>query len=317
MNKKDIQELLSEYEKNGMGKIPVDYLDSDILFIEELESLPTLYATKVEVNIICVCNKGKMELDVNGNHYVVSEGVAVICPSGVLVDNILVSPDFKFSVLCLTDRIIQSLLSSNMDIWNKAVYVNKEHVVMPPNLDKDTDNKRLLMGWHFMEIVRSLLAFKDNPFREEMLRSMLQIVLLSFCVRQVENEKTENLEMVKPVRSPQGQVLFTKFMELLREEDIKHQPVYYYAEKLFISSKYLSHVCKEMSGKSANDFIQSAVVEEITHYLKNSTLSVKEIANRMGFPNISFFGKYVKAHLGMSPNEFRKHHYETQSRKLQ
>lgn len=315
MSEKNIQELLDSFGEDMHGQIPIDYMDSDVLFIEELESLPVIYSSRLKVNVICSCNKGRMEIDVNGTHYIASEGCAVICPSGAIVDNVLVSPDFKFTVLCLTDRIIQSLLTTNVDIWNRAVYVKKEHVVQPP--EHAGDEKVALMGWHFMEIVRMLLAVKENPFREEMLRSMLQIVLLAFCARQTEKEKEENAELPQNVRMPQRQVLFTRFMEILREEDIKHRPVYYYAEKLFISAKYLSYVCKEVSGKSANDFIQTAVMEEITHNLKNTALTVKEIADRMGFPNVSFFGKYVKAHLGMSPNEYRKRHYEAQVQKLQ
>jgi AraC family transcriptional activator of pobA len=311
MSTNDIQELLlNDLGEEQNGALPIDYVDSDILFIEELESLPDICFSKLKVNIICSCNKGKMELDVNGKHYVVHETEVLVCPSGVVIDNLLVSPDFKFTVLCLTDRIIQLLLSSNIDIWNRAVYIKKEHVVVPSKGKDGT--KHHLVGIHFIELVHKLLAFKDNPFREEMLRSMLQIVLLGYCARQKQIERSENNPSNKKIRSPQGQILFTKFMELLRDEDIKHKPVYYYAEKLYISPKYLSHVCKEISGKSANEFIQTAVVEEITHYLKNTTFSVKEIANKLGFPNISFFGKYVKSHLGMSPNEYRKHFYNMQ-----
>ncbi|MBF1571957.1 MAG: AraC family transcriptional regulator, partial [Prevotella sp.] len=43
----------------------------------------------------------------------------------------------------------------------------------------------------------------------------------------------------------------------------------------------------------------------ITNYLRTTDLSVKEISHRLGFPNTSFFGKYVKDHLGCSPLEYR------------
>nr|WP_314996334.1 helix-turn-helix domain-containing protein [uncultured Prevotella sp.] len=44
----------------------------------------------------------------------------------------------------------------------------------------------------------------------------------------------------------------------------------------------------------------------ITNYLRTTDLSVKEISHRLGFPNTSFFGKYVKDHLGCSPLEYRR-----------
>ena len=308
MSKKDIRELLAEsmHSSNDNEEIEIDYMDSDIIFIEKLESLPSAYSGKLSANIICVCGKGRMQLDVNGTHYVIREGETLVCPSGVIVDNLLVSPDFKFTVLCMTDRIIQSMLNTNVDIWNRAVYVRREHVVKPVS---DKRHDQMTLGWHFMSILHKLLDVKENPFREEMVRSMLQIVLLGFCARQKEIEMQENIVFPQEGRSPQRHMLFTKFMELLREEPMKHKPVYYYATKLGISSKYLSHVCKEMTGKSANEFIQNAVVDEIVHYLKNTSMSVKEMSMKMGFPNLSFFGKYVKSHLGVSPNEYRKQLY--------
>ncbi len=39
---------------------------------------------------------------------------------------------------------------------------------------------------------------------------------------------------------------------------------------------------------------------------RNPDKSVKEISNELGFPNLSFFGKYVKRMLGMSPKAYRK-----------
>ena len=40
--------------------------------------------------------------------------------------------------------------------------------------------------------------------------------------------------------------------------------------------------------------------------LEQFYLSIKEVAAEMGFDNLSFFGKYVRKHLGLSPNNYRK-----------
>jgi AraC-like DNA-binding protein len=45
---------------------------------------------------------------------------------------------------------------------------------------------------------------------------------------------------------------------------------------------------------------------EIRVLLKNTTKSIKEIADAVNFPNQSFLGKFFKEHMGMSPSEFRK-----------
>ncbi|MFR9260817.1 MAG: helix-turn-helix domain-containing protein [Bacteroides cellulosilyticus] len=51
------------------------------------------------------------------------------------------------------------------------------------------------------------------------------------------------------------------------------------------------------------------MVKDILYLLRNSQKSIKEIANELNFPNLSFFGKYVKQHLGMSPKQYRESSY--------
>lgn len=289
-----------EFSAFSNTKLPLYYIDSDLVFITDIEKLPELSTMKLKFNVFGGCLEGKIELDVNDKHYVVLPGQVFICPSNQIISNLMISPDLKFQFMCLTDRIIQQLLSTNVDIWNRAVYVRAEKVWSPiPGHKSDTAQR-------MMSLLHDIIEEKGNPFREEMVRSLLQMILLGFCAMQKVIEEKEGEQPLTLYRSPQGKVIFSKFCELIRDEEIKHQPVYYYAEKLCISAKYLSFVCKEITGKSANEFIQQAVVDEITHYLRNTSLSVKEIAGRLGFSNISFFGKYVKSRLGVSPNEFRK-----------
>ena len=78
------------------------------------------------------------------------------------------------------------------------------------------------------------------------------------------------------------------------------------SKKLNISSKYLSNTCKSNSGKTAYEWIIEYAVEDISRCLSHSDMSIKEIAGYLDFPNLSFFGKFVKAHLGCSPTEYRR-----------
>ena len=88
--------------------------------------------------------------------------------------------------------------------------------------------------------------------------------------------------------------------------DAKHRTVEYYVTRLNISSKYLTVICKKNSGKTANQWIQEYTLSAITHYLRTTEKSIKEISFLLGFLNTSFFGKYVKDHLGFSPLEYRR-----------
>ena len=71
-------------------------------------------------------------------------------------------------------------------------------------------------------------------------------------------------------------------------------------------AKYLSVVCKQMSDRTASSWIEEYLNEDIRFHLRNTTKPIKEICKILNFPNLSFFGKYVKGQFGCTPTEYRK-----------
>lgn len=96
-----------------------------------------------------------------------------------------------------------------------------------------------------------------------------------------------------------------KFMRLLGENFSSERTVKFYADKLFITPKYLSIVVKKEMGISAAAVIDMYVINEAKNLLRFSALSIQQIAYRLNFPNQSAFGKYFKHLVGVSPSEFR------------
>jgi AraC-like DNA-binding protein len=98
---------------------------------------------------------------------------------------------------------------------------------------------------------------------------------------------------------------------IIRDEDDATEPIYglydqSFADELCITPKYLSAVCKRNSGKTANAWITEHLMEDIRYYLRQTDLSIKEVCSVLGFPNASFFGKYVKEHFGVTPTQLRQ-----------
>ena len=71
------------------------------------------------------------------------------------------------------------------------------------------------------------------------------------------------------------------------------------------NSRYFSAVIKEKSGSTALQWIVQMVITEAKQLLENSDLTIKEIATKLNFPTQSFFGKYFKQYVGVSPKEYR------------
>lgn len=79
----------------------------------------------------------------------------------------------------------------------------------------------------------------------------------------------------------------------------------YYAEKMFITPKYLSVLIREATGHSAVDWIDQYVILEAKNMLRYSGKNIQQIAYDLNFSNQSAFGKYFKNITGVSPSEFR------------
>ena len=101
-------------------------------------------------------------------------------------------------------------------------------------------------------------------------------------------------------------------MELLSKDKGMHRSVSYFANELCYTPKHFSKVIKQACGRTPLDLINETTVEHIKYRLKRSEKSIKEIAEELNFPNQSFFGKYVKAHLGTSPANYRNRKEEWQ-----
>jgi AraC-like DNA-binding protein len=212
----------------------------------------------------------------------------------VTVTDVMVSPDFNLKAMFLTNRILQSFLREKMNIWNDMMFIRRHYVV---TMDED----EILFYTHFYDMLTlAIVKGKDNPLHTDVIQSLLRSAILALCGAMKQKLSLATVHQVKTSDNH-----FQRFLDLLHSSEVKRHTVETYASELCISPKYLSALCKKNSGKTANEWITERVLEDIRYYLKQSDFSIKEICDRLGFPNPSFFGKYVKDHFGMTPLQFR------------
>ena len=96
------------------------------------------------------------------------------------------------------------------------------------------------------------------------------------------------------------------FIKLVNINYMRERSVAYYASKLFISSKYLSLLVKEATGRSAAAWIDEFVIMEAKNMLRFSGKNIQQVAYALNFSTQSSFGKYFKHLTGMSPTEYQK-----------
>lgn len=113
-------------------------------------------------------------------------------------------------------------------------------------------------------------------------------------------------QMLKLSSANSQHILMNNFLELIYDNYMEHRDVAFYADKLSLSSRYFTTVIRKVSGESALKWIEKYVALEAKLLLKDSNMSVKEIALKLNFEDTSFFCRYFKRATGFSPEEYRK-----------
>ena len=78
------------------------------------------------------------------------------------------------------------------------------------------------------------------------------------------------------------------------------------ADMLYITPNHLNALCNDMLGKSAGDLIRDRVILEAKRLLTNATMSISQISDELNFKDNSYFTRFFKKYVGMTPDDFRK-----------
>ena len=283
--------------------IQIGYSDNDIVVVDSIQQFTETNTAHVAMNAVVICTNDKVQAQMNGKQMELHKNQVAIVPQNVTVTDVMVSPDFNLKAMFLTNRILQSFLREKMNIWNDMMYIHRQHIVT-------MDGDEILFYTHFYDMLTLAISKgKDNPLHTDVIQSLLRSAVLALCgAMKMKLSSEEHLDDDAALLGKEKQtskVHFQHFLDLLHSNDVKRHTVEAYASELCISPKYLTAVCKKNSGKTANEWITEQVLEDIRYYLRQTDLSIKQICDKLAFPNPSFFGKYVKDHFGMTPLELR------------
>lgn len=115
-----------------------------------------------------------------------------------------------------------------------------------------------------------------------------------------------SLDAERKVSPSHGTDIFNRFIQLVNSHVRKEHKLGYYADRMCLTQRYLGSVVREVSGATAKEWIDRALVTEAKVALKHSDKSVAQIAEDLYFPSPSFFSKYFRRLTGLTPAEYRE-----------
>jgi len=271
-----------------------EYLGDDLLLIDQLAAAPfPKEPRRMNFILLGLCTKGSVSYRMDMKEQLLTPGHIIIASDRHLIDHYHASSDLEGLCMMVSVPFYNEIMSNVSDLSALFLFAHN-HPIFP------FSKRDQQLFQEYFHVIRTRIGLVGNQFRRELVRTLMLAMFYDLAT------VVYQYQQVPDVRQNRADAIFTRFIRLV-EENCKHnRRVSWYAEQLCLTPKYLSEVVKLVSMRTPNQWIDNYVVLELRVLLKNTTKSVKDIAEEMHFPNQSFLGKYFKEHVGMSPSEYRK-----------
>lgn len=240
---------------------------------------------------ILICRKGKAMLNVNYKDWELYEGAVItLFPNDVV--ELKVDEDFEVEIL----KYNPSLLREASLQLEQTVY---------SSLRKDRCRQDTPVVTNIINGMFGLLKVYFDQSECTCISQLVLCQLKAFFIGFHEYLQRNPQYRPDEVKSYRVRELFNRFMMLLEKDYKISRDVNYYAEKMNISSKYLTNIVNQVTGHTPKTIIDQYVILQLKLHLKRSTQSIKEMAWEFHFADVSFFCRYFKKHTGLTPQQIR------------
>ncbi len=247
---------------------PVKFTSHVSIFIKKGECIGDINLIKHHIKAPCVVNiKAKQILQIESVSDDIDASFVVL--SKKLVDNLFMFIN-SANIFSLASHTNVVNITDSDSIELSKLYADLENLTMEYNMPQ----------YAFQSILFTLVAFffrKGHLYYEK---------------------------LNAPNYTSQGRIT-DKFLSLVQQNFKEQRFLEFYSDKLSITPKHLSRTIKQHTGSTAVEWIERYVILEAKVMLKSSSMTIQQIADELHFPSQSFFGKYFKKNVGVSPKEFR------------
>lgn len=236
--------------------------------------------------------EGTIALQINMFEYVLRLNNLIFVSPEAIKDFKTVSKDFSMIVILFTTNHFHysPLNQSFADVFR--YFAEKTHFFINNSLSN-------------VEDIKHLATILQNRNTKNQKSRKVEDLIFYAILNVIEDILTHQKNNFPNERIDKRRNLIFSFFQLLPKHIRRHRTVNFYADKLNITSKYLTATLREETRKSASKHIANMVLLEAKVLLNNRNLSISEIADTLGFPDQFTFSKYFKRYSGINPSVYR------------
>lgn len=292
MKSKEIKAISVSQLKENYS--PLSILDNDIILAGNVEYTVNIFdhPCRLSTFVIMLCIKGEAEIQVNLRSHTVKAGMLVLSVPENIVQ-ITQSENFIVYPIFISETFLRKIKIELREVLSLYIYVKSNPVMM-----LSIEEIRSLEKFYFL--VEDIMQSADTR-KGDIMRGLIYALLFKLDEIIGCHQKTGEPAVDRKSRN---ETVFDTFMQLLSQHHNQERSVTFYAERMNLTSNYLSGLIKAYSGKTAAEWIDEYVILEAKTLLKHSGLSIQEVAYQLNFSTQTFFGKYFKRVTGMSPKKY-------------
>ena len=278
---------------------PADHrIGDDILLIDNSHTMRAELSSdnepfRIDMTMAIIYEQGSADLKINMRDYHIEAPAVLLVLNDQIYQSAGHSEDLRSKVILMSRSFSDSLFANSGEILPLKSSIMKNPVMK-------IENEENVFG-QFFQLLQNIAASPRQEFKIESARHLTLSMFYGYS--HLKHEVNE----VKSTNSRQEEI-FTKFTELLERHHKKEREIAFYADKMCMTSKHLSQVIKDYTGKTALGLIEEYVISEAKSMLLSTTMSIQQISDELKFPSQSVFGKYFKRVAGISPSEYRNRH---------
>ena len=295
----DLRKYFPQSENGNLGK---DFFITNIKYDKGMADVVGILKHPCRYNgyLVAFCAKGRMCLDVNLKTFEIGKNAVVINIPGNIFRISDLQPD-ESEQAQLTLVALSADFISNIHFNFTALY--NESMTAMNNPCFYVDDEEFQNCTLYYQLIINLIR-TNSPQLKDAICALLSSIFYYLGYSWSEKLLEAKRSTWRP--SLRSKVIFDTFIRLVTEFHNTERGMVFYADKLCLTPKYLSKLVKNISGRSAPEWIDAYVILEAKNLLKYSDLSIKEIVFQLNFRNQSVFYKFFKSHTGMTPTEYRK-----------
>ena len=271
--------------------LPVDFVTDDSITGDILNQYGR-FPCHIKAGVFVLCTRGTVRATINLSEYTITHNDFVTVLPGSFIQIHEVSSDTRVCFAGFSSEFI-----------SRVSYVETYLDFLPMILDNPImalqEEVAQLYRNAFSLLIRAY-SLPNTPDNKEILMSIFTIFFQGVGELYKRCKPTTN----EPIKREHE--LYRQFIQLLMTHYTQEHEVSFYAKKCGVTPAHFSGAIRKASGHSPLAIITGIIIMNAKAQLKSTRLPVKEIAFSLGFNNLSFFNKYFRKHVEMTPQEYRE-----------